>query len=188
MEKKESIIQISADLIHKYGYNNIGIKSILDEAKIPKGSFYHYFSSKEDLVLNVIEYHIQNTKFLFNQFDKNIDGLKKFFNTYFTLFEQMQYTRGCPIGNLILELSDLKESFRLKLLEWAEFLEKEIYEILENSNLDQNIDKKSLASFIISNFEGVILKTKLEKNKKPIEEFNYYVFKILLNEGGKTNE
>jgi len=182
MDKKAKILQIAANLMHQYGYNNVGIKQILDEAEIPKGSFYYYFDSKEDLGLRVIECYIRNTKEMFNNIEKDINGLKDFFNSYFKMFEDFQYQRGCPIGNLVLELSDIKESFRLKLLEWSTFLEKEIYEILKKSNLKGKYDKKRLASFIISTFEGVLLKAKLEKNRKPLEEFNYYIFEILLKE------
>lgn len=180
MKKKEEIVSIAAELIHEYGYNNIGIKKILDKADIPKGSFYHYFKSKEDLALCVIEYHIENTKKIFSQFDQSIEGLKVFFDIFFQRLEEMEYKRGCPIGNLILELVDLKESFRIKLLEWNSFLEDEIAKILEKSNVKTEIDYKKMASFIISSFEGAIMKAKLEKTREPIDEFNYYVFEYLL--------
>lgn len=182
VNKKEMIIVAAADMIHQYGYNNVGIKKILDETKIPKGSFYYYFDSKEDLGMNVIEFYINETKKLFSMFDKNITGLKNFFRCYFKKFEEFGCKRGCPIGNLVLELSDINENFRLKLLEWSAFLEKEIYEILKNSDLENNIDAKSFSSFIISNFEGALLKAKLEKSLKPIDEFNYYIFEVLLKE------
>ncbi|MCT4620304.1 MAG: TetR/AcrR family transcriptional regulator [Marinisporobacter sp.] len=184
MNKKEMIIMTAADMIHQYGYNNVGIKKILDETKIPKGSFYYYFTSKEDLGINIIELYIDETKKLFSTIDKNIIGLKNFFNCYFRKFEEFGYKRGCPIGNLALELSDVNENFRLKLLEWSTFLEEGIYEILKSSKLKNNMDLKSLASFIISNFEGALLKAKLEKSLKAIDEFNYYIFEVLLKEEG----
>ena len=46
MNKKDEIIFTAARLMHEKGYHNAGIKSILDELNIPKGSFYHYFKSK----------------------------------------------------------------------------------------------------------------------------------------------
>lgn len=180
MDKKETIIVTAADLMHQYGYNNMGIKKILDETGIPKGSFYYYFDSKEDLGMSIIELYINETKKLFDMFDKNIAGLKNFFGCYFKKFEEFGYKRGCPIGNLVLEMSDINENFRLKLLEWSTFLEVGIYEILKNSYLKDNIDAKSFASFIISNFEGALLKAKLEKSLKPINEFNHYIFDVLL--------
>lgn len=180
MAKKSEIVAIAADLIHEYGYNNIGIKKILDEANIPKGSFYHYFQSKEDLALSVIEFHIENTKQILGQVDKSIEGLRDFFNVFFMRLEEMGYKKGCPIGNLILELADLKESYRDKLLEWTKFLEDEITVILKETKPNIDGDPKALASFIISSFEGAIMKAKLQRNKEPIDEFNHYIFECLL--------
>lgn len=180
MQKKDEIIIIAANLMHECGYHNLGIKRVLDEANIPKGSFYHYFKSKEDLALQVIEYHIENTKKIFNQFDKSIGGLRDFFNVFFHLIEEMEYKKGCPIGNLILELADEKESFREKLLEWNNFLDSEIYKVLQESKLQDEIDLKKMASFIITSFEGAIMKSKLEKSREPIDAFSYYVFEVLL--------
>ncbi|SHJ75550.1 TetR/AcrR family transcriptional regulator [Paramaledivibacter caminithermalis] len=182
MNKKEMVILKAADMIHQYGYNNVGIKQILDETEIPKGSFYYYFKSKEDLGINVVDFYIKETKKLFSMFDKNIDGLRDFFNCYFKKFKEFGCKRGCPIGNLALELADKNENFRLKLLEWNTFLEEEIYNILKNSNLKKEFDAKSLSSFIISNFEGALLKAKLEKSLKPIDEFNYFIFEVLLKQ------
>ena len=51
MDKREKIIKISADLFHQYGYNSVGLSTILNKAEVPKGSFYHYFKSKEDLLI-----------------------------------------------------------------------------------------------------------------------------------------
>lgn len=180
MDKKQEIIEIAAELIHQYGYHSVGIQKILDLANVPKGSFYYYFKNKEDLGLSVINYFIDQTKSIVNQFEESISGLEAFFQCYFSRFEEFECTRGCPIGNLALELSDVNENFRLGLFEWSHFMENTIFNILEKSSLKNCEKNKELASFIVSSFEGVLLKAKLEKSMKPIEEFKYFIFKVLL--------
>lgn len=180
MDKREKIIKISADLFHKYGYNRVGLSTILNEAKIPKGSFYYYFKSKEDLLIAVINYFVDETIMMFNSFPKSIKGLFSFFNAYFDLFESLSFTRGCPIGNFALELSDTNENARVCLNKWTAFLEKEIKTILIKENFDIN-EAIALSSFIVSAFEGVMLKAKIEKTKKTLNEFNYFIFNKLLN-------
>lgn len=54
-EKKALIIQTSLKYIYTIGYDEMSIQNILDELKISKGAFYHYFSSKEDLLLGLID-------------------------------------------------------------------------------------------------------------------------------------
>lgn len=180
MDKKEQIIKVSSELFHKYGYNSVGLSAILKEVGLPKGSFYYYFSSKENLLIEVVHYFVNETIALFNSFPRTIQGLYGFFNAYFDRFKSLGYTRGCPIGNFTVELSDINENVRLSLSSWSEFLEKNIEAILieEKYEVDQ---AAKISSFIISAFEGVLLKARIEKNKKPLEEFNYFIFKNILN-------
>lgn len=186
MDKKEKIILISADLFHKYGYNSVGLSKILKEAEIPKGSFYYYFKSKEDLLIEVIQYFINESITLFHRYSNNINGLYDFFNAYFDRFESLGFTRGCPIGNFALELSDVNEKARLCFMTWTEFLQKEIEQLLIQEEIDSD-EAAKLSSFIVAAFEGVLLKAKIEKSKKPLEEFNYIIFKKLLNERSNEN-
>jgi len=179
MDKREKIIKISSDLFHKYGYNSVGLSTILKEAGLPKGSFYYYFSSKEDLLIEVIRYFIHETIAIFNSFPKTMNGIFNFFNAYFDRFESLGYTRGCPIGNFALELSDVNENARLCFIDWTDFLENEIKQVLIEEKFGVE-EASKLSSFIISAFEGVLLKAKIEKSKKPLGEFNYFIFKNLL--------
>ncbi|PAB59822.1 TetR/AcrR family transcriptional regulator [Anaeromicrobium sediminis] len=175
--KKEEIILIGAELIHEYGYHNVGIKKILDVAQIPKGSFYHYFKSKEDLALCIIDFHINRTKAMFSSVDESKDGLKEFFNMFFNMLRSMDYKKGCPVGNLILELADEKETFRIRLLEWLRFLENGIGHVLKKENIES---PESKAAFIVATFEGIIMNTKLEKSDKYFKVFHDHIFNDLL--------
>lgn len=181
MDKREKIIKMSAELFHKYGYNSVGLSTILEEVGIPKGSFYYYFSSKEDLLIEVIRYFVNETIEIFNSFPKTIKGLFGFFNAYFNRFELLGFTRGCPIGNFALELCDVNENARQSLICWTQFLEKEIEQVLIEEKFDAG-EAVKLSSFIVSAFEGVMLKAKIEKSKKPLGEFNYFIFKKLLRQ------
>ena len=55
MSKKQEIISIAKNIIHCKGYQATSISDILHAANIGKGQFYHYFSSKYDLGLAVME-------------------------------------------------------------------------------------------------------------------------------------
>jgi TetR/AcrR family transcriptional regulator, transcriptional repressor for nem operon len=54
---RESIIRHGALLIHSKGYNNTGLADVLKAAKVPKGSFYFYFKSKDELGLAVLDHY-----------------------------------------------------------------------------------------------------------------------------------
>lgn len=181
MNKKEAIIFTAARLIHERGYHNIGIKSILDELSIPKGSFYHYFKSKEDLGLAIIEVYIKDTYDCILQAEKSLDGVKDFFNIFFNRLVELSLKRGCPVGNLILELSDENESFRLKLMEWYKAVEAWISDILSAESIKEPNEK---AKALIASFEGTMLLSKLDKDAIHFELFNKYTFNGIIDSKG----
>ena len=73
--KKNNVIKKSAKLFYYKGYKNTGLIDILNECKIPKGSFYYYFKNKEELLLSVIRYHTDN---LIKFFALTVDDLSIF--------------------------------------------------------------------------------------------------------------
>ncbi len=48
---KERLVAGAMDLLHTQSYPSVGVQALCDLAGVRKGSFYHFFSSKEDLVL-----------------------------------------------------------------------------------------------------------------------------------------
>ncbi|NYV27779.1 TetR/AcrR family transcriptional regulator [Streptobacillus felis] len=109
-EKKNNVIIKSADLFFKKGYVNTGIQDILDVCNIPKGSFYYYFKSKDELLLHVIEYHRDN---ILELFEKNVDDLSIYkLKSFFSIF----------LNNIaIIEIED-EENDEIKVNEGNDFL------------------------------------------------------------------
>ena len=61
---RDKLIDTGAELITQQGYNATGINAVLNACGVPKGSFYPYFSSKEDFGLAVIESGLPTTMML----------------------------------------------------------------------------------------------------------------------------
>lgn len=78
---RKSILQIGIHLIRQNG-PTVGIQEIADKAKIPKGSFYNYFSSKDQFLIEALEEYTQNA-ILWND-----QTLKKGKQKLFYLYEQ----------------------------------------------------------------------------------------------------
>ncbi|MDA9764744.1 MAG: TetR/AcrR family transcriptional regulator [Opitutales bacterium] len=49
--KRDELVQIASRLFYEQGYHRTGVKQIIDEAGIAKGTFYSHFKSKEDLAV-----------------------------------------------------------------------------------------------------------------------------------------
>lgn len=82
MSKQQEILSIAREVIHSKGYRATSISDILSAAKIGKGQFYHYFSSKHDLGLAVVENFIQewNQKLILEILKSNDDPVSKLNN------------------------------------------------------------------------------------------------------------
>ncbi len=104
------------------GYNATGINEVLTACNVPKGSFYHYFSSKEDFGLSVIntfdEHYVQDLdKALTDPKVAPLKRIKNYIDGAIEKAEKRQCSRGCLIANLSQEMADQNEVFRIRLKE-----------------------------------------------------------------------
>lgn len=185
---KNKIIAISARFMHLKGFYNTGIQEILEKADTPKGSFYHYFKSKDDLGLEVIEYYTDTITSIFEHYLKDtkvapLQRLENLITFYVRHFRKKNYMLGCPIGNFSLEVSDLNESFREKLNHsintLVELIESCLNEAKYIGTISADIDTKQTAEFIFQGFEGALLRMKVVKSDRPIIVFKDTIMKLL---------
>ncbi len=179
-----TIVRKGAALIHEQGFNATGIQQVLDAAGIPKGSFYHYFQSKEDFGSAVIDYFATTTGELFNSYlnDKRHPPLTRLDNLFAHFEKELNKTGcalGCPLGNLALELADTNDKLREHLHEVIKNiilqLENCLIEAKQNKSITNGLNTHDTARFLFHAFEGAIMDTKVEKSIEPYKSFRRYV-------------
>ncbi len=183
MERKDTragIISIGMELISLYGYNATGIDAVLKKVGVPKGSFYHYFGSKEEFGLAVIDHFVEHYTQELDTFlnDKKVSPLKRIRNYLehgLAGLAENQCTKGCLIGNLAQELADQNERFRARLDDifraWMERLAACLREAQRSGEIAKGIKPAVMAEFILSGWEGAILRAKLMKSPEPLRDF-----------------
>jgi TetR/AcrR family transcriptional regulator, transcriptional repressor for nem operon len=188
-ETIDNILEIGTDLILKNGYNNVGLNKILQEANIPKGSFYYYFKSKEDFGLQVIRYYSKNSLEFLNSYlsdtGKNPkERIISFFADMQNIYKSKDYKEGCLLGNCSLELSDLSESFSYsvanELNKWQVSFEKCIQEGQKSGAIKTDESAEDMSDFILTTWEGSLLRMKSSKNTNSISVFIKYLEKYIL--------
>lgn len=186
---RDKILQSGAQLIHLKGYAATGLQEILQDAGVPKGSFYFYFRSKEDFGLALVEYYQQRLAELASPVtqDKTLTPLQRlsdFFTLFRNHFAQEGFVKGCPIGNLIQELGDVNAAFRTKLQTPMEnlirFVARQLHEAQERGELSEKLPAADTARFIISAWQGALLQMKVCAGPEPLDNFHQMVFNILL--------
>jgi TetR/AcrR family transcriptional repressor of nem operon len=120
MSRRDYIVSQAAELVRYRGYENTSLNDILEAAQISKGQFYHYFSTKHELGLVVIDYLFDgwNKRLLENILGKKTDPearLNEMLQWIVAQHTQSQAKYGCPFGNLAIEMSLHDEEFRQKL-------------------------------------------------------------------------
>ena len=190
---KEAILLKGAQLIHEKGYNNSGLQEILAAAGVPKGSFYFYFKNKEDFGLQVMDtyaYFIRrmSEKFLCDAELPPLSRLERFFDFYLQHFENMNLRYGCPIGNLMQEMSDLSEPFREKICaiydEICSLIQQCIALAQQAGDIPEDIDAGEAAQYIFDSWEGAVMHMKLAKSARPLINYKKMLFSTLLKHQG----
>ena len=192
MDKKNTrsdIIRIGTELISRQGYNATGIEMVLKEAGVPKGSFYHYFKSKEEFGLAVMDvfadyYSQRMTALLQDAALSPLTRIRTLLQGSLERFSRNQCSKGCLIGNLGQEMADQNERFRARLDEifddWRKLFAGCLAEAQTAKELDSRLDAEALASFILSGWEGAILRAKVMKSPQPLQDFIEILFTVTL--------
>lgn len=186
---REIILKTAAEIMHRKGFNHTGIQEILNAAGVPKGSFYFYFKNKEELGLQVIDYFLEYygqraRAMLDDRSTPPLERLRRFMDGFKDLFESMDYTCGCPVGNLAQEMGDISPAFRKKLTEAFEAMTSVYMKILnearEAGDIPADPDPRELAEFIISSWHGALIRMKVEQSSRPLETVHRFIFDRIL--------
>lgn len=188
-DTKQQLLDKGLEILIQKGYNHTGIQEILAAVGVPKGSFYHFFKSKEDFGLQVLEYYgqLQGEAFQNAFLDDThtpLKRLEKFFMQGFKAMDEMGYCGGCLVGNLSQELADLSPVFAARLeSRWHEmetWIARCLMEAKAMGEVPQDLSPHTTASFLVNAWQGVIMRSKLMKSKQPYEAFSRAIFGGLL--------
>ncbi len=180
MNTRDRILDAAKSRFHSRSYADVGIKEICDTALIQKGSFYHFFPSKRDLALAVIDEFSSEWAdgFVAESFDPALPPMERIDYmidaTYYwqkSVKEKHGKMPGCLFGNLILEISTKDDILRARL-----------NAVLDNSKarfkeaLDEAIERKDIeplntgltSEAMLAYLEGMILFAKAQNDPEVI--------------------
>ncbi len=182
---KECLLEVGQELFLNSSFTNVGLNDILKKSAIPKGSFYHYFDSKEDFGLQVVEhYHRENSEYLATLLaDDSLspyEQLKAFFEHDITHFEEIGFCQGCLMANLSQELADVNENLRSKISELSRQLGEQVSSCIarmENNELNLgHLEPGEAAQLLMNSWVGAIMKMKMEKSREPLNVYMRFFF------------
>ena len=173
---RERLITTAAELFWRQGYSQTGVNEIIQQAQATSGSFYHFFPTKEDLLLAVVD-HVAEI-FETEVFDSSSDGAGDAVERLFAILENYRrlllesgFTFASPMGSLAAEVSENHPPVRARLAEiqtaWTEHIE----QLLTNTGepLPGGVDNAAVAGFVMSVVEGAVLQARVARSLDPFD-------------------
>lgn len=184
-DTRELLVRAGLETLTEKGFSASGLEEILRRARVPKGSFYHYFASKEEFGLELIDRYRElfARKLDHHLLDAGRSPLQRMRDFVLDASEGMarfDYRRGCLIGNLGQEMSSLPESFRARLqltfADWQRRTAQCLRAAVAAGEASPAVDPERSAELFWIGWEGAVLRAKLERGPRPLELFAEHFF------------
>ena len=181
---REQLIDAGLKTLLRQGFNGSGVQDIADAARVPKGSFYNHFESKEAFAAEVLERYWQagavRTAVLRDLTVGPVERLRIYFGALFDAAVGPDFEKGCMIGNFSTELPEQSPEIRERLAAiyaaWTRSIESCVREAQNAKRVRVDLPASAVASFLINSWEGAVLRARVERDRSPLVQFEQVVF------------
>ena len=180
IDTRQHILDTASVLFHTQSYAHVGIAMICDRADVSKGSFFHFFQSKRDLALAVMDQFREriNESLIAKAFSPALPPMERLdrFVQELYAFQKAQsdefgHLPGCPFGNLAMEQATQDEVLRLKadgcLRSLAKHFQSAISDAVQSGTIPP-VDEEATADAMLSYVEGIQLVAKARNDPELI--------------------
>lgn len=179
-DTRTRILATARELFHGRSYADVGIKEICELAEVQKGSFYHFFPSKQDLAMAVIDDMADDWAhgFVAEAFDRELPPLERLDYLVDAAYYWQKAAKdiegrmpGCLFGNLALEVSTRDDVLRAKLTAVFQKASARFHETLDEAMARGDIpplDTDATAQAMLAFLEGIILLAKTRNDPEVV--------------------
>ncbi len=176
-QTRQKLLEATFAEIHRDGFQAASLTNILTATKLTKGALYYHFPDKKALGLAVIE-EIMRPRLVDMIFTPlatvphPLAALHDLLQAKLEEEDPVVVTLGCPLNNLMQEMSPLDEDFRLHLnslfQEWVTTFAEALARGQAQGEMDAGLDAQETAFFLVSALEGCI---GMSKNAQSLAAF-----------------
>ncbi len=160
MDTRKKLLTIAAEEIYNKGYEAASINKILQLAKINKGSMYHFFKSKKELTLAMIEDNVE--EYIETKYGSILNAKKDYIKNILSVFREKEKYNifcGCRLNNLVQELSHKDNDFKIALekvyFRFEEIIKIALEKAISNNEIKHQ-DVKRLSIYVVASLEGCL--------------------------------
>jgi TetR/AcrR family transcriptional repressor of nem operon len=182
--------------MHAQSYEAVTVDELCRAANVRKSSFYHFFSSKQELALVALESQWQRIEeiLLKAAYAEHLEPQEQILRLFELIFlgQQAQkkkdgYMRGCPVGNVTLEMSTLDEALRERtermFRQWLTYCERSLSQAKAQGIVPATLDIALTAQSLLAYCEGVLLLAKSYNDPTVIQSLRTGVLSLMQYQG-----
>jgi TetR/AcrR family transcriptional regulator, transcriptional repressor for nem operon len=169
-DTKDRLVMTAMRLFSEKGYESTSVADILRAAGANSGSLYHFFATKQELLIAVLRLYRDGIgpMLLAPAWDGIDDPIARVFALlaqYRRALVESECFYGCPIGNLALELHEpdppVRDLIAVNFDGWVEAIERCYVEA--RARLPDDIDRRGLAIFTLTTMEGGVMQARTHR-------------------------
>ncbi|MES2596349.1 MAG: TetR/AcrR family transcriptional regulator [Verrucomicrobiota bacterium] len=190
-DTKERILDAAVGIVLEKGFSGVGINEILKAVNVPKGSFYHWFASKEQFGVELLKYFggkaqaytrkwLTKTDTIPNAYER----LVAFYEARLSMTLEQDCQQGCLVSKLTAEVSSWSDAMRAEVSANYDgaisLLRQVIQEGQAQGSIRKSLDATHTASIIHDVWLGAYLRGTAGKQVQPLREALQFVKSYLV--------
>jgi TetR/AcrR family transcriptional regulator, transcriptional repressor for nem operon len=188
-DTRERLLAAGEELVGRKGFHGCGLSEILAHAGVPKGSFYHYFGSKEEFGVALIERTRDGYEAVVKPIlaDRKLSPMQRLRGIFEAAREDWQtcgQSRACLISKVALDAGDLSEpvhaAVKCAFQQWSALLAQVLREAQAAGEIDRKHDPDRLGNVLVMLWEGAAMRMLIDRNLTAVDDFLAFVFESLL--------
>jgi AcrR family transcriptional regulator len=175
VETRKQILDVAFMEVYVNGFQAVSVNDIIKKTTVTKGAFFHHFPTKNDLgyaIVDEVLAGLTTQKWVqpLAAYKNPIQGILKNLKEKIDESSEYQLGLGCPLNNLVQEMSTVDPVFREKLNDvlelWIQGVEKHLERAQAGGYLKKDVNTRQLAEFIVATHEGGFGMSKSFKNRR----------------------
>lgn len=193
MSTRDKIVAAGRRAMLEQGYEGTGLGPLLASVAVPKGSFYHFFGSKEEFAAAVLEayaaqYRQQRQDLFADETLRPIARIERHLAQLEADTVDEAGTTGCLYGVLALAIPGLGADLRGRLAaafgSWEQDLAAVIADAQRAGEVDAALDPSEAAAYVIDLYEGAVLRARAGEGPAAFARFRKFALATLRGPGG----
>ncbi|TRW89167.1 TetR/AcrR family transcriptional regulator [Mycolicibacterium sp. 018/SC-01/001] len=182
---KDQLVDRALGVLLERGFDGTSVNDLVAAAGIPKGSFYNYFSSKEDFAVEQVTRYVQSLGLdeLLIPASSNLTLVHQHFERQVTTRRAAKMKTGCLLSVFSISVSDahpdLRGAVRDGFRQWIAALTAALARARDAAEMNSAADPADIASALVDSFQGALIRSRAIGRRTPLNQFLDNTFNTL---------